>query len=90
MVPEPARVTSLAARKAGVATGSNASVIRRRHPVNRAAISQPMPPMWVKGKTRAETSSGPMSRHSDMASAEAITVRSVCWAPLGSAVVPEV
>ncbi len=54
------------------------------------AISQPIPPMWVKGKTRAETSSARMSRHSAMARAEAITVRSVWGAPFGSAVVPEV
>ena len=58
--------------------------------MNRAAISQPMPPMWVKGKMRADTSSERMSRHSAMARAEAMTVRSVCGAPLGSAVVPEV
>ena len=89
-VPEPARVTSLAARKAGVAIGSNASVVSRVHPVRSAAISQPIPPMWVKGKTRADTSSARMSRHSAMASAEAITVRSVWGAPLGSAVVPDV
>ena len=73
-----------------MATGSNDSVMSSRHPVNSAAISHPIPPMWVNGNTRPETSSGPMSRHSDMASAEAITVRSVCWAPLGSAVVPDV
>ncbi len=49
-----------------------------------------MPPMWVKGKTSAETSSARMSRHSAMASAEAMTVRSVWVAPFGSAVVPDV
>ncbi len=89
-VPEPARVTSLAARNPGVVAGSNTSVVSRLHPVNSAAISQPMPPMWVNGKMRADTSSDRMSRHSAMARAEAITVRSVCGAPLGSAVVPEV
>ena len=71
-------------------TGSNASVVNSVHPVNSAAISQPIPPMWVNGKIRAETSSARMSRHSAMASADAITVRSVCGRPLGSAVVPEV
>ena len=71
-------------------TGSKDSVTSRVHPVTSDAISHPIPPMWVKGKTRAETSSARMSRHSDMATAEAITVRSECGAPLGSAVVPEV
>ena len=73
-----------------MATGSNASVTSRVQPVSSEASSQPMPPMWVKGKTRAETSSSRRSRHSDMATAEAITVRSVWVAPFGSAVVPEV
>ena len=89
-VPEPARVTWLSARNPGVAFGSNDSVVNSLHPVNRAAISHPIPPMWVKGKIRADTSSARMSRHSAMASAEAITVRSECGAPLGSAVVPDV
>ena len=70
--------------------GSNASVVNSVHPVRSEAMSQPMPPMWVKGKTRAETSSARMSRHSAMASAEAVTVRSVWGAPFGSAVVPDV
>ncbi len=73
-----------------MATGSNDSVVNRVQPVNREASNQPIPPMWVKGKTNADTSSARMSRHSAMASAEAITVRSECGAPLGSAVVPEV
>ena len=73
-----------------MAAGSNASVISSVQPVSREAISQPIPPMWVKGKTRADTSSARMSRHSAMARAEAITVRSVCGAPFGSAVVPDV
>ena len=89
-MPEPARVTPLAARKAGVPVGSKASVMSRVHPVSSEAINQPIPPMWVKGKTRADTSSARMSRHSAMASADAVTVRSVWGAPLGSAVVPDV
>ena len=56
-MPDPASVTPLAARKAGVVRGSNASVVSRVHPVSSAAISQPIPPMWVNGKTSADTSS---------------------------------
>ncbi len=73
-----------------MATGSKDSVVSRLQPVSRAAMSHPMPPMWVKGNTRADTSSDRMSRHSAMARADAMTVRSVWGAPLGSAVVPEV
>ena len=40
-----------------MATGSKAAVMSSLHPVMRAAMSQPMPPMWVKGNTSAEMSS---------------------------------
>ncbi len=49
-----------------------------------------MPPMWVKGKTTAFLSASVTSRQAFMPRALARIVRSVCCAPFGSAVVPDV
>ena len=52
--------------------------------------SHVIPPVWVNGNTRALRSSGTRPRAAFMATAAAAMVASVCRAPLGSAVVPDV
>jgi hypothetical protein len=49
-----------------------------------------IPPMWVNGNTSALRSASVRARRSAMARAAAAMVWSVCCAPFGSAVVPEV
>ena len=73
-----------------VLAGSNRSMYTVGNPTARALKSQPMPPMWVNGNTTALRSWSVTSRHAFMPSALARIVRSVCWAPFGSAVVPDV
>ena len=75
---------------ATVRSGSNISMMMLAPPVIRLEHSQMGPAMWVKGKARAPRSSGPKSRQATMPRAAAMIVASVCWAPLGSAVVPDV
>ena len=59
-------------------------------PYTRALNSHPMPPMWVNGNTTAFTSASVISSRSHMPTALALIVLSVCSAPFGSAVVPDV
>ena len=89
-VPAPAIVTSCSWMRATVLAGSKRSMYTVGKPTARALKSQPMPPMCVKGNTTALRSWSVTSRQAFMPRALARMVRSVCWAPLGSAVVPDV
>ena len=89
-VPEPASVTLSLDRTSGVSVGWNDSMRMSEHPVCRALNNQVMPPMWVNGNTSAARSRLFASRRWDMPRATAAIDASVCFAPLGSAVVPEV
>ncbi len=74
-----------------MAIGSKASVRIMVKPAARQAVSQVVqPPMWAKGKTTAARSASFASSRSAMPSPAASTPASVCRAPFGSAVVPEV
>ena len=73
-----------------VVAGLNASTTRLALPSCSDENSQMIPPMWVNGKTRAWRSSASSWTRSLMETAAAATVPSVCRAPLGSAVVPDV
>ncbi len=73
-----------------VLAGSKRSMYTVGNPTTRALKSHPIPPMWVKGNTTALRSASVTSRQAFIPSALARMVRSVCWAPFGSAVVPDV
>ncbi len=88
-VPAPAMVMS-SRRSTGIAVaGTNASMKTSLQPDISAENVQVCPPMWVYGNTRPNTSSSFRARLSVIASADARTDGSVCFAPLGSAVVPD-
>ena len=89
-MPDPASVTPSASSTPVTVSGTKDSNSTLRQPVWRLVTSQVIPPMWGNGKARAFTSASETSRRSAMPRATAATVASVCWAPLGSAVVPEV
>ena len=89
-VPAPAMVTSCSWMSAMVFAGSKRSMYTVGKPTTRALNSQPMPPMWVNGNTTAFRSGSVTSRHAFIPRALARIVRSVCCAPFGSAVVPDV
>ncbi len=89
-VPAPASVMSWRASIGMVSAGTNVSVRIRRAPVSNELINHTCPPMWEKGNTIATLSSPVIARPSIIVSAAASTLRSVCCAPLGSAVVPDV
>ena len=61
-----------------------------RSPSMSVENSQLIPPMWVNGKTSALRSSAVSSSAVAHARRGRLIVPSVCWAPLGSAVVPDV
>ena len=73
-----------------VVFGSNASTTSCEQPVIIAVYNQVMPPMWVNGNTIALRSSEVIASARFMPFDDAFTVASVCCAPLGSAVVPDV
>ena len=83
-------VTPSRANTSGVRCGSNPSMRMFAPPVSRLENSQVMPPMWVNGKARPLRSRWPKSSRSDMPRAVIMMVASVCCAPFGSAVVPDV
>ncbi len=71
-------------------SGSKVSVRISALPNIRLVNSQVTPPMWVKGNTSAARSSSMTARRRPMPRATAAIDASVCWAPFGSAVVPDV
>ena len=73
-----------------MACGSNASVQIEAEPTSRKPNSDWIPPTWVNGNTIAKRSAGVVSNASFTPRAAAATVASVCIAPFGSAVVPDV
>ncbi len=89
-VPAPAIVTRCFSRTGIVVTGTKPSTSTCWYPPISPANSQPIPPMCVNGNTIALRSSGTISSTRFIACADAPTVLSVCRAPFGSAVVPEV
>ena len=89
-VPAPATVTPCSLRNRGVVWGSKASANSSRQPVSRLENNQSWPPMWVNGNTIALRSSPVIASRSHMPMADAMIVASVCLAPFGSAVVPDV
>ena len=83
-------VTSCSWMSAIVLAGSNRSMYTVGNPTASALNSHPMPPMWVNGNTTALRSRSVTARQAFMPRALARMVRSVCCAPFGSAVVPDV
>ncbi len=88
-VPAPATVMRSFCMTGIAVAGTNASMNTSLQPDMSAENVQVWPPMWVYGNTRPNTSSSVSERLSVMASAEARTDGSVCFAPFGSAVVPD-
>ena len=88
-VPEPAWVTPWSPSHAGVAAGSKVSTSSRVSPVRSALKRNTIPPTWVIGNTTDARS--PAAQRSDhcIPSSAAARLRSVCFAPFGSAVVPD-
>ncbi len=89
-VPAPARVTPSRCSTGIVVAGSKASMTTVLKPTIIELNSQPIPPMCVNGNTSALTSPGSIASAFVMPYADAMIVRSVCCAPFGSAVVPDV
>src|SRR2546423_15500619 len=89
-VPAPANVTSFCASDGGVACASKPSVTIIVQPKASALKMYTAPATWVKGNTQPMRSASVTSSRSHMPTAAALMVASVCCAPLGSAVVPDV
>ena len=89
-VPAPATVTPWRRSTSTVGAGSNASTTIAAAPVMSRLKSVAIPPTCVNGNTRPNRSPGTRSSARFTPRALAPTVTSVCFAPLGSAVVPDV
>lgn len=87
---EPSTVGRCAATRSGEVAGSHASTSSSLPPARSTADSMLTPPMWASGHGIAMTSSGPTRWACTIPLDEAMIEASVCRAPLGSAVVPEV
>ena len=89
-VPDPAIVTFSRASTSGVRSGWNDSMRISEHPNCSAVNNQVIPPMWVKGNTRAERSASMIARRWPIPRPTAAIEPSACSAPFGSEVVPDV
>ncbi len=89
-VPAPGCVQFSDDRNAVVVEGSNAASHSNVAPLCNAVNSHVKPPIWGNGNTNAGLSPSWTSKRSPILSPIAAIDASVCFAPLGSAVVPDV